>query len=434
MNTRLPAFARNLVELTLAITGLATSLIGAEPAALRLAIGPFFAPAPDDQLRQVAARLPDLLMVELSHQDRFQLVERDQVIAIWRELNLKASGLTTPQAVSDLGRVLACDWLVTGALVPMVTHTQVWTKIIDMKTSVVLDLQGLPFDVNNLPAALTNIAGFLAHVGAQPHAQRFLTLGRFTDLSNSSGREDWSRRVAALIEQDCRANGVGLVEREAVGPIFEEFQFDQVNLTGSPTPRVKLQSAFWIVDGACSWVRAPDDQVNVALRIQRVGGEQQSLTMTKHPGPELESAVHGAIRGILAETNATNLPSMGLAEARLHTARGMVSAENNDAFSPSRHFASSLSWTNADRIKHFQDNRRAALDSFEKALVLDPKDIRAKLMLGDGLLGDEDPAQRERGKELLREVAASDDATAAKHANFLLSNADKYLPRSNPHQ
>jgi hypothetical protein len=114
---------------------------------------------------------------------------------------------------------------------------------------------------------------------------------------------------------------------------------------------------------------------------------------------------------------------MGLEESRLHTARGMLSAENNDAFSPSRHFASSLSWTNPGRMKHFLDNRRATLDSFEKAILLDPKNIRAKLMLGSGLLSDEDPAQRERGKELLREIASSEDAAAAKHASNVLSNA-----------
>jgi hypothetical protein len=42
----------------------------------------------------------------------------------------------------------------------------------------------------------------------------------------------------------CRTNGVGLVEREAVGPIFEEFQFDQANLTGAQRPASSCNQHF----------------------------------------------------------------------------------------------------------------------------------------------------------------------------------------------
>jgi hypothetical protein len=42
-------------------------------------------------------------------------------------------------------------------------------------------------------------------------------------------------------------------------------------------------------------------------------------------------------------------------------------------------------------------------------------------------LNDEDPAQRQRGKDLLREAAESKDPTVAQHAKVLLTNADKYF-------
>jgi hypothetical protein len=184
-----------------------------------------------------------------------------------------------------------------------------------------------------------------------------------------------------------------------------------------------------IVDGACSWVDGTGDKVSVSLRIQRLGGNEQTLSFTNRDGPELEASVLRVIRAALTQTNANSARPMNLQEANIHTARGMRSAENNDALSPSHHFASTLSWTNSERQQQFLDNRRATLESFKKAIVLDPNNVQAKLMLGYGLLNDEDPAQRRRGKELLREVAQSKDPTAAQHANVLLTNADKYFQK-----
>ena len=40
---------------------------------LRVAVGPFFAPVGNDALRQASKVLPQLLVVELSHQSNFQL-------------------------------------------------------------------------------------------------------------------------------------------------------------------------------------------------------------------------------------------------------------------------------------------------------------------------------------------------------------------------
>jgi hypothetical protein len=42
------------------------------------------------------------LTVELSQQNRFELVERDKVTAIGKELNLTATGLAAPEPVARL--------------------------------------------------------------------------------------------------------------------------------------------------------------------------------------------------------------------------------------------------------------------------------------------------------------------------------------------
>src|ERR1700691_2861088 len=86
----------------------------ADTNSIRLAIGPFFAPADNAPLEKAASNLPDLLTALLPQDGRFQLVERDKVSTIWSELHLAEAGLTSADTVAKLGRMLSCDWLVSG--------------------------------------------------------------------------------------------------------------------------------------------------------------------------------------------------------------------------------------------------------------------------------------------------------------------------------
>src|SRR5436190_1374825 len=130
----------------------------AEAKPLRVAVGPFFAPVGNDALRQASKVLPQLLVVELSHQSNFQLVEREKVQAICSELNLTAAGLVARENVAKLGRVLACDWLVSGSFVQASGRTHVWTKVIDIHTGVLLDLNDSPYEGGEFAKIAPSIA------------------------------------------------------------------------------------------------------------------------------------------------------------------------------------------------------------------------------------------------------------------------------------
>ena len=71
---------------------LGTVAFAQETNSIRMAVGPFFAPSGNASLEKAAAELPDILMVALSQENRFQLVERDKVNAIWGELHLAEAG------------------------------------------------------------------------------------------------------------------------------------------------------------------------------------------------------------------------------------------------------------------------------------------------------------------------------------------------------
>jgi|GEM_PF-4582471 TolB-like protein len=403
----------------------------AEAQVTRLAIGPFFAPVASEKLQQAGKFLPELLVAELSHQSRFQLVEREKVQAVWNELHLTASGLVARDNVARLGHLLACDWLVSGTLVQHDGRTVVWTKVLDIRNGVVLDLNASPYDGADLDRTVAAIATFLGQAGTQSKARQFLAMGPFVDMNPrlSAAREDWSKRFAAAIEKHFHEAGFGIVEMGAVTPIFEERRLEAAGLTGHPEQRVKLQAAFWLVDGGCEWTAA--GQLNVGLRVQQVGGAEQMFRFTAPADETAEKKLVETIAKALANTNTFPPQLAAKAEADLLAARGMELATRNSPFRPSASAPRKVDGIEQlqqldEQRKRVGENRASALAAYERTLLLDPKNLEAKTMLGYGLLGDSDPDRRERGQELLREVVATGDPKYTARAQRHLTNAALY--------
>jgi hypothetical protein len=420
--------------LALLLMPYSATLRGAESNVIRLAVGPFFAPVGNDNLQQASQLLPELLVAELSATPRFQLVEREKIQAVCQELNLSASGLVARQTVATLGRVLACDWLVSGSFVQAGAHTYVWTKVINVRNGIVLDLNAAPYHSGGFTNTVAGIAAFLAKAGSELKGREFIAMGRFVDMNPPLGvkREDWSRRISALIEKHFFEAGYGVVEIAAVGPIFEERRLETAGLTGHPEARVKLQPAFWLVDGGCEWVEAAPLKLGVGLRVQKVGGPEQMFRLTESTGEEIEKSVIATIIRALALTNLV-APSAPIVEADLLAARGMELATRRSPFEPKTSRVQTQ-WDaykqGLEQSKRSRENRSAALATYERTLLRDPNNLEAKTMLGYARLGDPDPAYHEHGKELLREVAASKDPKYVERAQKILASAEMIVRAS----
>jgi TolB-like protein len=426
MNPAITSHRTLISLLAFTVASLLTGAAAEPPLTIRLAVGPFFAPAANDELQKVGKVLPEMLSAELSHASRFRLVEREKVQALWTEFNLSAAGLVARDRVTKLGRVLACDWLVSGSLVQVGGKTLVWTKIIDVRDGVILDLSSTPYETSVTSNVAVRIAACLQQVGSQsrPKSRQFLAMGPFTDMNppRRRKREDWSRRIATLIERHFLAAGYGVVELAAIGPIFEEHQMETAGLTGQAEQRVNLQTACWFVDGGCEWIEG--EKLAVGIRVQQVAGQGQTLWLTNSPGPELESAVIATLSAALANTNLVLQPGPD-AEVDLLAARISELGVGNSPFRPRRSYGQTV-WESY-RDARDQDKKRmelvnAAIANCERILIRNPNHYRAKLMLAHIWLRDPDPARRGRGKEMLREVADSKDVTFAPRALSILTN------------
>jgi hypothetical protein len=412
----------------------ATNASALDTNAIRLAIGPFFAPVGNTTLEKAATDLPDLLMVSLSHESRFQLVEREKINAIWSELHLAEAGLTSADTVGKLGRILSCDWLVSGSFVQTGSGTQIWVKVINTQDSVVLDLQAVPHNGTNFSATADAVAKFLAQTGSRSRPHEFIALGKFEDKTVSATREDWSPRLAALIEKHFLAAGYGIVEREAMGPIFAEYQLQTAGLTGDSTNRVKLKPAFWIVDGGCKWIYDTQDKLSVAIRIQKMGGGEQVFSFTQPPGDALEKAVVDAIQSALTNANPMTLEQVQKEEGKIRSAHvGELVKGRGETMPPLRYSTNQTFITVTDAyggkrqmlvdptfLAQRESHAHEMLKTLQQAILLNPKDMHSKWALGMSLYCMADPVKKQHGQELLEEVAASDDVTnATKAKNWL---------------
>ena len=425
-------FGLNLVLAALVI--FAGNAGAIETNSVRLAIGPFFAPVGNTTLEKAAADLPDLLTASLSHENRFQLVERAKINAIWSELHLAEAGLTSADTVGKLGRILSCDWLVSGSFVQTESGTQVWVKVIDTQNSVVLDLQAIPYDPTDFSATTGGIARFLAGTGSHSQPHEFIALGKFRDMTVSATREDWSPRLTALIEKHYLAAGYGVVEREAVSPIFSEYQLQAAGLTGDSTNRVKLKPAFWILDGSCKWIYDTQDKLSVAIRIQKMGGGEQTFNFAQPPGDALEKAVVDAIQSALTNTHPMTVEQAQKEEEKIRRAHAEELVKGRgETWTPTRYNTNPTFITITDAyggkrqmtvdpafLAQRENHAREIIKTLQQAILLNPKDMHSKFMLGMTLFGTADPVESKHGRDLLEEVAASDDATNAAMAKSWL--------------
>ena len=401
----------------------ATSACVADTNAVRLAIGPFFAPVGNTTLEKAATDLPDLLMVSLSHENRLQLVERQKVSEVWRELNLTINGMNSAAAMLKLGRVLACDQFVTGTFVIAKTNAQLWITVIDTHNGVLTDLELLPFNATNFDASLEAIASFLNRARTRnPH--QFIALGRFLDLSISSAHEDWSDQLRALIGKHFVDAGYGVVDNETVAPIFEEFQLERAGLSESRTACVKFQPSFWLIEGRCKWIRDTEDKLSVAIRVRKLGVGEKEFQFRALPGTELASNICVAIEMDLTAAQPASLEQAAREEAKISSQELKEAALGKTLLPPTRYS------TNAARLSDLQlfeqkqeiykqEERKRA----QRALLLDPNDLRAKKILAVGYFSEtNDPALQARGRQMLEELSTCTNAAIAYQTYYILAH------------
>ncbi|HWY30023.1 MAG TPA: CsgG/HfaB family protein, partial [Candidatus Acidoferrum sp.] len=390
-----------------------------EPNQVRLAVGPFSDSDGNQSFKDAVTLLPDLLTARLSADGRFQLLERQRISELWNELNLTVNGLDSSTTMLKLGKVLACDWFVTGSFVTTGTNTQIWVTVINTRDGVVRDVRLFPFQRGKVDDLAGQITAFLDQVQTNELPMKFIALGRFLDMSTSSKHEDWSWRLRTLIETRFRATGYSVVDNETVSPLFDEFQLQQAGFSESETNRVRFKTPFWLVDGLCKWVRDTNDELSVAIRIRQLGAGEYVIHLRAAPGAEMESNILNAIAVQLAGTNQVSAGAATLAEADLYSKEFQAVTRGKMVMPPARSSNTGAApAVQPDR----QDMRSEGLKESERAYLLDTNNLNAKFEVAMIYFSEtNDPALQDRGDQMLEELMRCTNIFVAHRAYYPLA-------------
>ena len=107
---------------------------------VRLAIGWLGLP---DEARN--GQVADLLTAELSRAKGLELVDRQSLGTVLRELELNLSGVTRAKDAVRVGKLLHAEWFLLGSTVPAGGSNAVIARIVDARTGVMRDVGVFPY-------------------------------------------------------------------------------------------------------------------------------------------------------------------------------------------------------------------------------------------------------------------------------------------------
>jgi hypothetical protein len=356
--------------------GLATAQPEAPPIAqlpmsrsVRLAMGGLGLPG-DVQNAQLA----DLLSAELSGAKGLELVERQALDKVLRELELNLSGLMRAKDAVRVGELVRADWFLLGSAAPVNGVDSIVVRVVDARTGIMRDgivLAGTT-QFSQLSKDLSVFVRQCRQAAAEPRPRVYLAIGTFNDLSVNNRRASLPGELRTYLTAAYQGKNITLLEREHVSTLLREAELDLAGLTdesstNSPTP---MQSAYWLVDGYYQSYETTVMQVELSLNIQRMFGRSKQVVLRESPGEPLFRKVKNAIDARMADRAAIAVPTRrNEIASQLDTGKEIAGFANKPtALMWARPYESA----NPDEAARQKRNMEEAMRAFQTVLLLDP--------------------------------------------------------------
>jgi hypothetical protein len=342
-------------------------------------------------------QMADLVTTELSRAPGLQLVDRQALDKVLRELGMNLSGLVRAKDAVRAAKLLRADCFLLGTTARFTEAKAVLVaRIVDARTGILREV-GVLSPQENPVAVAAQLAGFVRQwreAASVPRSRVFLAVGAFADLGVNERQAGFPAQLRAYVTAAFQNKGVALLEREQVTALLQEVRLDLAGLTDqvAQSPPPPMQSAFWLVDGYFQSFETSDFQVEVALNIKRIFGQQKTVVVRDKAGEPIFAKVKETIDGALRSAGALSAPTR-TSEAIAQLEFGMELAE---LYGPS-----SLVTPGQQIIDERETARRAhnleeAIRAFQAVLLIEPTNREAKVCLGAAL----------RSQPLLREEEA----------------------------
>lgn len=289
---------------------------------VRLAIGGLG--FPDDHQNQL---LGDLLTAQLAGAKGLELVDRQSLGKVLRELELNLSGLVRPKDAVRVGKLLRAEWFLLGTSATIGgTNSILVARVVDARTGIMRDV-GVFSPAKAAPALAAELAGFVRRTregasGAKPRT--FLGVGTLTDVGLNRRQEEFPQQLRAYLTQAYQASEVTLLERDQVSTLLQEVHLDLAGLTDGATTNAPqpMQSAFWLVNGFYQSFGSSGEEVELVLQLNRAFGGSTNFSLHGLPEAPFFQRVKAAIDTTMAQASPTLLAPSWISELRHQLAMG----------------------------------------------------------------------------------------------------------------
>ena len=346
---------------------------------VRLAIGWLGLPNQAQNLE-----VADLLTVELTGAKGLELVERKSLDRVLGELELNLAGLVRAKDAVRAGKLLKAEWFVLGSTAPAGAGNAVIARIVDAQTGVMRDVGVFPCDGLS-PALATKLAQFVRacrQAGSEAKPRVFLAVGTFQDLSLNNRLGEFPQQLRTQLIEAYQGSGVTLLEREYVNALLQEVRLDLAGLIDSRAAALpRMQSGFWLVDGAYQSYETSGYEVELGLKIKRIFGRETTVLLREKPGQPLVSKVKAEIDKALSAGVAIVAPTR-YSEARAQMEAGKELFVPSDSgwgrVGPETYLIHGSFGVADDRQRR---NLEEAIRAFQTVLLFEPTNREAKLYL-----------------------------------------------------
>jgi hypothetical protein len=384
---------------------------------LRIAIGPLGSARESDD-----ATVADLVAAELGKAEGYVVVERRELDRAIRELKLGTDGLLRRDGTLRLGRLVHADVFLIANASGEGAGGPVVARLVDAQSGIIRDLAVLGGAATPLERA-ARLSAFVRGGGksdgeAPPNAPVFLSVGGFADETTPRRMDGVEAELRTGLGAALASRGVSLLQRESTAMLHDELRMQRSGWIDSTNPPPRFQTSMWVVDGFWQSVGAQGNEIELALRVRRIGGGVARRTIRAARGDALATAAADAtlelMRGVKPWQAATR---KGEIQALLD--RGADRAGFKDGVRAEFLF---------DRIQRFNDpftdqdpalkpNLEAAIESFRSLLLLDPDHSEGRLYLAYCLA---DPAihRTEEARSLLAELVTDRSEKIALQASI----------------
>ncbi|MDB6026679.1 MAG: hypothetical protein JWM68_2902 [Verrucomicrobiales bacterium] len=382
---------------------------------VRLAVAGFSLLGDNAESRTADALLCELLTARLSQGTQFELVERKKIDLAANEISISLAHISKPADAIKVGQLLNADWLLCGSMVKLQGSNAIVAKILDAQTGIIRDLTCLPLGSNVLNY-VEPIQKFLTASVENKSAlsnRVFIGIGGFEDMSINDRYREFRKEFRTLLERNYQGTRFSIVERSMINPLLKELRLNLAGLTEKSATTVLPQPAFFLVDGVYQSFQDGQSKISLLLRIQKVGATQERFDFKETPGSTLDQRLLETVTKVVSAPVDTARADHRQ-EARLQLDRGTERARfgfTSDEVNPSLgtffegRIAGYFPFEGEMERQKRRQNLSEAMESFQTALLLDPDNMEARILLGACLL-DVQVDNKTEAREYIGEVLA----------------------------